>query len=124
MTGTELTREATMTNQQDTALLPVAEEAPWWRLKPGLSGLKRFMPDRIVQSAKAKGLGWIKHYEPVCADCPRIAAEQAKPSASGEAGEVERLREVLGRLFNICDRNPHAQSVIRAALASGAGDEG
>lgn len=46
------------------------QDGPFWRLKPGLMGLKRFMPDRIVRDAIKEGRGWTKHYEPVCRDCP------------------------------------------------------
>lgn len=46
---------------------------PWWRLKPGLKGLKKFMPDWAVKRATENGYGWERHYEPVCSDCPRLS---------------------------------------------------
>jgi len=53
---------------------------PYWRLKPGLMGLKRFMPNSAVQWAITNGYGWPTHYEPVCRDCPRL------PNPSNEGG--------------------------------------
>lgn len=49
-------------------------EGPFWRLKPGLLGLKRFMPDSAIKAAKANAWGWDRHYEPVCAHCPALTA--------------------------------------------------
>lgn len=59
-------------------------DGPWWRLKPGLMGLKRFMSDRIVRAAISEGYGWTRHYEPVCSDCPRLAALKATPPQGDE----------------------------------------
>lgn len=49
-----------------------------WRLKPNLTGLKRFMPDHAVQWALAKSYGWPRHYEPVCDSCPHITRAHAQ----------------------------------------------
>lgn len=50
-----------------------ASRPEWWRLRKGLTGLKRIMPDRSIQWAEAHGYGWPRHYEPVCSDCPCIS---------------------------------------------------
>lgn len=59
---------------------PTKAENPsaWWRLKPGLSGLKRIMPGRSIQWATDRGYGWPRHYEPICADCPALLAQRSK----------------------------------------------
>jgi hypothetical protein len=40
-------------------------EIGWYRLKPGLIGLKPLMPARSIQWAQTHGYGWPRHYEPV-----------------------------------------------------------
>lgn len=56
-------------------LKEVADKLPddaWWRLKPGLIGLKRLMPNRAVRRSLAEGYGWPRHYNPVCSGCPHL----------------------------------------------------
>lgn len=67
-----------MTKADDIQRLVERIDGPWWRLKPGMIGLKRFIPDKHVRGAIEAGYGWTRHYEPVCSDCPRLAALRAR----------------------------------------------
>lgn len=61
----------------------MTQRPEWWRFT-GIGGLRRFMPDRIIQMAEKKKLGWLKWYEPVCKTCHPIKDELVKTVVEAE----------------------------------------
>jgi hypothetical protein len=46
----------------------------WWIRKEGIYGIKRFVPDRIMQRWETSGSKVVPYYVPACTHCPAVRA--------------------------------------------------
>lgn len=59
----------------------------WWVRRAGVTGVKRFVPDRVMRAWEQRGSSVVQWYVPACSQCLAIAQAALKTKDAEHAPE-------------------------------------